>query len=57
MNKRATLAVVLVAIPLAVTGIATVAEGAMVLIAAAETPTTTSPSPNTVNDTAVKVQA
>ncbi|HMH09624.1 MAG TPA: hypothetical protein VK553_02865 [Candidatus Nitrosopolaris rasttigaisensis] len=57
MNKRATLAIVLIAIPLAVAGIATAAEGAMVLIAAAKTPTTTSTSPNTVNDTAVKVHA
>jgi hypothetical protein len=57
MNKRATLAIVLIAIPLAVAGIATAAEGAMVLIAAAKTPTTNSTSPNTVNDTAVKVHA
>ena len=55
MNKRATLAIVLIAIPLAVAGIATAAEGAMVLIAAAKKPTTTSTSPN--KHTAVKVHA
>jgi hypothetical protein len=57
MNKRATLAIVLIAIPLAVAGITTASEGAMVFIAAAKTPTITSKSPNTANDTAVKVHA